>query len=139
LPPNPGIGDLARYLPHIVTTGEFGNYSSILVIALVVVLNLLTYLVTTYTHELLTLPWYQSSLLALVAVALLAGFLYWIRRKSRQTFGLLKTLFGLSLAIWAVAEIRLERENLKGLALWVSLLLAVDFVISGLDDTFPEG
>ena len=100
--------------------------------------NLMVYGVTFYTSELLTLPWYYSALIAFATVVVLSWIFFQIKRKSRPAYGILKTLLGFCLALWAIVDIRIDRENVKGIALWISILLAVDFVVDGLDDAFPD-
>jgi hypothetical protein len=131
-PSNPDLRDLARYLWRVFlwSAAGPGKLPSGLFVVLLIGWNLLC----VFTDELLTLPLYFSGPLALLAVLAVGAALYWSKRRAPVLYGFFKVLFACLLGFWAVVEVTREGGKPKALALWISLVLAIDLLVDGCEE-----
>jgi hypothetical protein len=129
--------DLARQLRPSISE-RLAPLIPILVPLLLFLVNGLGYIITTSTHKLLLLPLSYAGFLACATVALLSLFFYIIKKGSELVFGIFKILIGLSAAFWTVIDVRLGHEDMKGVALWIGLLVTLDLIVDGLDNMFHK-
>ncbi len=91
-----------------------------------------------FTDVLLTWPYWASGAIALVFVTGSGWALALVKRNNAWPYGIFKVLIGCGLSVWALTDGRPEQGKPPVIALWISLLLAVDFVVDGFEQYWSK-